>query len=121
MIESIRARVRPTAVGAHVPDEPIRVRPPHRATPLAWRKRDSDEGLVFAGDGTKHSRARVGVAVGVAPNATSIDESQATRVAAQVRSPVAAPLDATMVARLTDDVMERIERRVRIERERRGL
>lgn len=46
--------------------------------------------------------------------------SEQMRVQPSMRLP-AAPLDAATVDRLTDDVIRRIERRVRIERERRGL
>jgi hypothetical protein len=41
--------------------------------------------------------------------------------AARMVAPAATTFDAAAVDRLTDDIVHRIERRMRIERERRGL
>jgi len=96
-------------------------RAPHPAPEIVWRRApavrtDAAEGGARAEIGASAVRGST-PAVPAGGEAASATSPHAGRPAA----PLLARLDPALVDRLTDDVIRRVERRVRIERERRGL
>ena len=56
-----------------------------------------------------------------APRNQASSHAAGGAVAAEARAPVIARLDPALIDRLADDVIRRVERHIRIERERRGV
>jgi hypothetical protein len=93
----------------------------HRPPEIVWRRSSYAIGSAVA-----HVRPPVEVQSVVSrvwPSAAPTQEAEARPTATPQRtSPLQfGDLDASLLDRLTDDVIRRVERRVRIERERRGL
>jgi hypothetical protein len=109
------------AAPTQAPSKPMRS--PAATTPLVWRKSTSparepvDEQSIAESDSTA-ARARSNSPAPISsagPPAPAITAQQAREV---LRANL---LDSTVADRLADDVIRRVEKRMRIERERRGL
>jgi len=91
---------------------------PARPVLLHWRKQESAPSfaaVAAAADATSaHAPPRANATA--APAISSAPAAAATREALRKQ-----PLDATVADRLVDDVVRRLDKRVRVERERRGL
>ncbi|HZR83918.1 MAG TPA: hypothetical protein VFD92_22675 [Candidatus Binatia bacterium] len=103
-----RARQEPTAPSVRL-DRPV---------DLVWRTVRSTPG---APGESPHARAQTS-AMPPLPSTASLPARAAEDVRDErTRRAAAAPLDAAVLDRLADDVIRRVERRARIERERRGV
>jgi hypothetical protein len=82
---------------------------------LVWRRSSGD-----AGESTRSAPEPVRASAAAMPS-TAIPPDVPGHVRTAAARPMAPAFDASMVERLTDDVIRKIEKRVRIERERQGL
>lgn len=109
-----RAVIPPPADDRVVATQAAFRRPPD----LVWRAAlpDAQTATGKADDTPTPSSARVDPRTGSSPEPSGRETRDAVRTALQPRD-----LDPALLDRLTDDVIRRVERRVRIERERRGM
>lgn len=105
---------------AAAPAPAMRAAPPRAAPALVWRRGlagTAGEGGAGPGPGGAGRGGRIwSGAPGAAPAPAGARPTAASRP-----GPTAAAVDAALLDRLTDSVIGRVERRIRIERERRGL
>lgn len=94
---------------------------PHRSPDIVWRRPAAPVTTREAGEPTRRGIATSSreLAGSIQAPARSAADAVAGSTPPLPLQPI--PFDAALVDRLTDDVIRRVERRVRIERERRGL
>lgn len=128
--ESAASRPTPHAVAlrlhrSHQPQvlHPVASRPPSanaafatRSPDLVWRAREPTPAEPFESTQAQTANAPSRPATATPERPAEFDNTPAAGTALRTQ-----PLDPVLVERLTDDVIRRIDRRLRIERERRGL